>query len=166
MIKDQFVIPLILLSFLIISNILLLNNKDVGKEKMSISDKIYYSFISFTTVGFGDYFPVSLKGRMISIIQNIMVIFIPLFIAYNNSSFQIVYKENMTKIVGNMAILLIAFIFHNSLYKENNLNIIGKLYHTFVVHTTIGYGDISPSTFFGKIINILHPMSVYILSNL
>ena len=163
--KEQFVIPLILLSILVVSN-LIITNKDVGKEQMSIFDKIYYSFISFTTVGFGDYFPVSSKGRIISIFQNLIVIFLPLCLAYNNSSFQMVYKDNMTKIIGNLSIILIAFIFHLRLYKENNLDILGKLYHTLVVHTTIGYGDISPSTIIGKIVNIVHPMSVFILSNL
>jgi len=165
MIREQFVIPFILLTFLIITNVLLINNKDVGKEKMSIVDKIYYSFISFTTVGFGDFFPVSSKARMVSIIQNVAIIFIPLCVAYNNSSFQLVHQENMTKIMGNGVILLVAFMLHSGLYKENNIDILAKLYHTFVVHTTIGYGDISPSSVFGKVVNVLHPMSVFILSN-
>lgn len=163
--KEQFVIPLILLSLLIVSN-LIITNKDVGKEKITIFDKIYYSFISFTTVGFGDYFPVTSKGRTVSIIQNLIVIFLPLCLSYNNSSFQMVYKDNITKIIGNLSIILIAFIFHSGLYKTNNLDILGKLYHTLVVHTTIGYGDISPSTIMGKIVNIMHPISVFILSNL
>ena len=165
MIKEQFVIPCILIALLILKN-LILTNKDVGKEKMTILDKIYYSFISFTSVGFGDYFPVTSKGRIISVIQNIAIIFLPLCLAYNNSSFQMIYKDNMTKIIGNLVILLFALIFHLGLYKENKLDILGKLYHTFVVHTTIGYGDISPSTVMGKIVNIVHPMSVFILSNL
>lgn len=162
--RDNFIIPLIILLILIITN-MLLNNKDVGKEKMSIIDKIYYSFISFTTVGFGDFFPVTMKGRIISILQNMIIIFLPLCVAYNNSTFQLIYKDNITKIYGNILILLIAFILHNGLYKKDNLNILGKLYHTFVVHTTIGYGDISPSTLLGKLVNIIHPLSVYILSN-
>lgn len=163
--RDNFMIPLIILSILIITN-MFLNNKDVGKEKVSIIDKIYYSFISFTTVGFGDFFPVTMKGRIISILQNIIIVFFPLCIAYKNSTFQLIYKDNITKIYGNILILLIAFILHNGLYKKDSLNILGKLYHTFVVHTTIGYGDISPSTVLGKIVNVIHPLSVYILSNI
>ena len=60
-----------------ICNIFLLDNKDFGKDKkISFIDKIYYTFISFTTVGFGDFYPVTKKAKIFSIIQNNMIIFI------------------------------------------------------------------------------------------
>ena len=151
-------IPIIILSLLIISNLFFLNEKDFGKEnKMSILDKIYYSFISFTTVGFGDFYPVTKKGRIISIIQNSVMVFLPLFL-----------MKDMKKIISNLVILCIAFGLHSFyiLKESNEFNIIKKLYHTFIVHTTIGYGDISPSSSIGKFINIIHPLSVYILNTI
>ena len=151
-------IPIIILFVFIISNILFLNEKDFGKEKkMTFLDKIYYSFISFTTVGFGDFYPVTKKGRIISIIQNSVMVFLPLFL-----------MKDTKKIISNLVILCIAFGLHSFyiLQEDSEFNIIKKLYHTFIVHTTIGYGDISPSSSIGKVINIIHPLSVYIFNNM
>lgn len=156
-IMRKFIIPLILFSFVVLTN-LLLSAKDFGKEEMTIFDKFYYSVISFTTVGFGDFYPISNKGKIISILQNSMILFVPLVLALNEDN------TVMTKIISHAVILLVAFIMHSSIYKDKSINILTKLYQTFIVHSTIGYGDISPSSKIGKMINIIHPVSVYMLS--
>jgi len=156
--NNIFKISIIILLLLIISNVFLLNEKDFGKEeKISLLDKIYYSFVSFTTVGFGDFYPVTKKGKMLNIIQNCFIIFLPLFMV-----------KNKMKIISNVVIICLAYFLHGLyMFKENkHSDIITKLYQTLVVHTTIGYGDISPTTAIGKIVNIIHPLSVYILNSI
>lgn len=161
---SKLIIPSMLILFFLITNVIILNNKDFGKDKnISILDKIYYTFISFTTVGFGDFYPVTIKAKVLSIIQNILIIFIPLIFCYKNYSFSLYHKNNLFLIYGHIIILFIAFLFHMKLYKKHNIDFISKLYHTFIVHTTIGYGDISPSTTYGKLVNVIHSILVYIL---
>lgn len=60
-------------------------------------------------------------------------------------------------ILGNLLIILFAFVFF-TIEKDVNINLHGfmdAVWWSFSTATTVGYGDIIPLTFWGKIVGIL-----------
>lgn len=51
--------------YILLINLLVLFEKDNGGSIQSISDSIWYSLVTLTTVGYGDYFPVTTGGKFI-----------------------------------------------------------------------------------------------------
>lgn len=62
------VIMLVTISTLVSSAILILHfEKDLGNIKTA-SDALWWSFVSITTVGYGDFFPKTNEGRIVSVV--------------------------------------------------------------------------------------------------
>ena len=58
----------------------------LGKEPSSIFDYIYFSVVTSTTIGYGDFHPVNDMGKLIVCIQAVMVVaFIVLFLNFFGS---------------------------------------------------------------------------------
>lgn len=57
-----------LLLYLLLLILLILAEKDSGSVIRDIGDALWYSFVTVTTVGYGDVFPVTVGGRMIGVV--------------------------------------------------------------------------------------------------
>ncbi len=67
---------------------------DLLNKRLTPFEAVYYSFVTMTTLGYGDYFPVSDAGKMMVILQLIVfILFVVLFINYFSHKLNIRKKE-------------------------------------------------------------------------
>ena len=67
---------------------------DLLNKKLTPFEAVYYSFVTMTTLGYGDYFPVSDAGKFMVILQLIVfILFVVLFINYFSHKLNIRKKE-------------------------------------------------------------------------
>lgn len=159
--------------FFILSSVLgmklLTNEQDWGindGKQLSIIDYLYITFSNISTVGYGDYLPVTTKSRVIISIIHI-VILLNLATYFFNTN-EIVAR--FLKIACIETIFLIIFIFFTNKSewhfnnKEDSNSIGTMIYFIQTTLTTCGYGDIYPTTHKTKILAIL--MQIMIIFNI
>ena len=67
---------------------------DLLNKRLTPFEAVYYSFVTMTTLGYGDYFPVSDAGKIMVILQLIVfILFVVLFINYFSHKLNIRKKE-------------------------------------------------------------------------
>ncbi|MCK4667921.1 hypothetical protein KAU33_14290 [Candidatus Dependentiae bacterium] len=67
---------------------------DLLNKRLTPFEAVYYSFVTMTTLGYGDYFPVSDAGKLMVILQLIVfILFVVLFINYFSHKLNIRKKE-------------------------------------------------------------------------
>lgn len=151
------IIFLLIFFIIILSNIFLLNGEnDLNIKKNSTIDKIYYSFITATTVGFGDITPTSKKAKIINIISNFILFFLPFILLNDTIQFQ--------KISFHLICIMMMIIIYNIANLGYKLTFLDSIYNVFINHFTIGYGDFLPTTNIGKFIVISHVLIVYLFN--
>jgi hypothetical protein len=66
----------------------------LGDQPTSVLDYIYFSIVTSTTIGFGDFHPVSALGKMLVCTQAIVVVaFIVLFLNFFGSKVETLHQE-------------------------------------------------------------------------
>jgi hypothetical protein len=131
-----------------------------SKKNLTLIDKIYLTTSNISTVGYGDYLPVTNNSRMfISIVHFVILTQLISFMSGNHEKVVIVKK--ITQIVIIQSFFIYVFVnFTNrdewKFPKDNDTNDFQTmLYFTQTTFTTCGYGDMVPTTQKTKIITVL-----------
>jgi hypothetical protein len=155
------------IAFLLIAILLMkfmTDERDWGMEgkTMSVIDYIYIAFSNISTVGYGDYLPITTKSRFI--ISAIHVI-----ILLNLATYFYNPKDILARFVKigfiELVFLTIFLLFTNKeewyFNHKGDTNSIGTMiYFIQTTLTTCGYGDIYPVTHKTKILAILMQMLI------
>jgi hypothetical protein len=137
----------------------------VGK-KLSIIDYIYITFSNVSTVGYGDYLPVTTKSRFIISTIHIVILLNLATLFFNPNEI----LARLFKVILIEIVFLTIFIFFTDksewyFNREGDSNSVGTMiYFIQTTLTTCGYGDIYPVTNKTKLLAIM--MQTMIILNI
>ena len=100
-------------------------------------------------------YPIVCYLNIYLLIETYLYLFSKIFLEYQH--FKVSNKRTLLMLVFNFieSGLSFAVIYMSGDYMNVNLHYIDAIYYSFVTSATIGYGDIHPVTYFGKIISTI-----------
>jgi hypothetical protein len=134
----------------------------IDGKQLSIIDYLYITFSNISTVGYGDYLPVTTKSRII--ISAIHIVILLNIATYFFNTNEILAR--FLKIASIETIFLTIFIFFTNKNewhfnnKEDSNSIGTMIYFIQTTLTTCGYGDIYPTSHKTKILAIFMQMMI------
>ena len=155
------------ISFILIAILLmkfLTDERDWGMEgkTMSAIDYVYIAFSNISTVGYGDYLPVTTKSRFIISTIHIIILLNLATLFYNPKEI----LARFVKIVLIEFVFLVIFLLFTTKddwyfnHKDDTNSIGTMIYFIQTTLTTCGYGDIYPVTHKTKFLAIIMQMLI------
>ncbi|PAV60626.1 hypothetical protein WR25_04570, partial [Diploscapter pachys] len=183
------IIPHVLLNLLLILYIMfggfLFGIVDEHLAKASLRSRILFSFITISTIGYGDLYPVSFYGKLVVILYCVIGIPLIFLVLSNNGSFIVdaywILHDTFRKSNESSSrelplwVTLTLLMIHNALggviFSQwiDTMSILDALYFCFISIATIGYGDLrpTPETWIQDVIITLYlSVGIIILSTL
>ncbi len=120
-------------------------------EGLSLIDSFYFCNMSLSSVGFGDIVPVTALGKLGATVMALFGMGI-----YSSFLTSTTTRVNECLGLGLISNLLLCLIFGAILFSLiENWSLFQSLYFMIIMSTTVGYGDVTPSTVVGKLLCVV-----------